>query len=168
METVQTQAQTATNDLLVFEPELVRASTGKRFANLIIDLIAMYAFYMALGILLALLSPSFMESLDTDSTQSAPVDRLLSLVLYALFMGLVEGLFKGKSLGKLITGTRAVNLDGSKITFSKAFARGFSRAVPFCAFSAFGTPCDPWQDRWTDTMVIDEKESYELIGTTGN
>lgn len=156
------------NDLLVFEPELVRASTGKRFANLVIDLIAMYAFYMALGILLALLSPSFLESLDADSTQSALVDRLLSLVLYALFMGLVEGLFKGKSLGKLITGTRAVNLDGSKITFSKAFARGFSRAVPFCAFSAFGTPCDPWQDRWTDTMVIDEKESYELIGTTGN
>jgi uncharacterized RDD family membrane protein YckC len=84
---------------------------------------------------------------------------LISLIFYALYMGLVEGVFKGKSLGKLITGTKAVNMDGSKISFATAFARGCSRAVPFCVFSAFGTPCYPWQDKWTNTLVIDEKKS---------
>jgi len=74
-------------------------------------------------------------------------------------MSFVEAVFRGKSLGKLITGTQAVNLDGSSISMATAFGRGFSRAVPFCAFSAFGNPSDPWQDRWTDTMVIDQKLS---------
>ena len=74
-------------------------------------------------------------------------------------MSIVETLLKGKSIGKFITGTRAVNFDGSRISSGTAFTRGFSRAVPFCAFSAFGTPCNPWQDRWSDTMVIDEKKS---------
>jgi uncharacterized RDD family membrane protein YckC len=67
--------------------------------------------------------------------------------------------FRGKSIGKLITGTKAVNEDGSDISFGKAFARGFSRAVPFDAFSALGDPSYPWHDKWTNTYVIDEKQT---------
>ena len=110
------------------------------------------------GILLALTAPGTLYSIS-DTGGFALLDRLISLVLYALYMGTIEAVFKGKSLGKLITGTRAVNLDGSHISAGTAFTRGFSRAVPFCAFSAFGTPCNPWQDRWTNTMVVDEKAS---------
>ena len=74
-------------------------------------------------------------------------------------MFLVEALFKGKSLGKLITGTRAVNEDGSNLSAKTALLRGLSRAVPFNAFSALGTPSYPWHDKWTNSYVIDEKES---------
>ena len=151
--------QTATSDLLEIEPQLLRASTGQRFVNYLVDVIVFYLLFIVLGVIIALVSPSAIESLSEESGGFGLLERLLSLIFYALYMGLVEGIFKGKSLGKLISGTRAVNLDGSRITFSKAFARGFSRAVPFCVFSAFGTPCDPWQDKWTDTMVIDEKKS---------
>ena len=73
-----------------------------------------------------------------------------------------ETLFKGKSFGKLITGTRAVNLDGSLITVRTAMLRALSRAVPFDVFSALGTTCNPWHDKWTDTMVMDEKRSTNL------
>ena len=151
--------QTATTDFLTLEAELVRATTGQRFANYLIDVILFYAIFFAVGMAIAIVSPSTLENLDTESTGFNLLDRLISLIFYALYMGLVEGIFKGKSLGKLITGTRAVNMDGSKISFATAFARGCSRAVPFCVFSAFGTPCNPWQDRWTNTMVIDEKKS---------
>lgn len=151
--------QTATTDLLTLEAELVRASTGQRFANYLIDLVLFYALFFIVGIVLAILSPATIENMDTDSTGFGLLDRFISLILYALYMGLVEAVFKGKSLGKLITGTRAVNMDGTKISFATAFARGCSRAVPFCAFSALGTPCNPWQDKWTNTMVIDEKRS---------
>ena len=151
--------QTATNDLLTFETEFVRATTGQRFANYLIDVIVFYGLFIVFGIILVVLSPSTIENMDTDSSGFGLLDRLFTLILYALYMGLLEALSKGKSLGKLITGTRAINMDGSKISFSTAFARGFSRAVPFCVFSAFGTPCNPWQDRWTGTMVIDEKKS---------
>lgn len=151
--------QTSHTDFLTLEAELVRASTGQRFANYLIDVILFYALFFVVGIVLAILSPATIENIDTESAGFGLLDRLISLIFYALYMGLVEAVFKGKSLGKLITGTRAVNMDGSRISFATAFARGCSRAVPFCVFSAFGTPCNPWQDKWTNTMVIDEKKS---------
>lgn len=140
----------------------VRASTGKRFANYIIDMIVFYVVLLGGFFIIAVSSPESIEGLVEETPASGLLDRILSVLLYAIFMSLVEATFKGKSLGKLITGTRAVNLDGSAISMTTAFGRGFSRAVPFCVFSAFGTPCDPWQDRWTDTMVIDESQSSKV------
>lgn len=151
--------QTSSTDLLTEEPELVRASTGKRFLNYLIDVLSFYLFLIVLGIVLAIVSPESVDDLASSGEANPLMDRLFSLLLFAIYMSLIEGIFNGKSLGKLITGTRAVNQDGSRIRFSTAFGRGFSRAVPFSAFSAFGDPCNPWQDRWTDTYVIDERAS---------
>jgi uncharacterized RDD family membrane protein YckC len=88
------------------------------------------------------------------------VQRIYILVLNGLFMGTIESLTKGRSLGKLITSTKAVNEDGTDISTVTAFARGFCRVVPFNQFSAFGTPSHPWHDKWTKTYVIDLKDSY--------
>jgi uncharacterized RDD family membrane protein YckC len=139
--------------------ENVQASTGKRFANYLIDVVFFYVLMIIVGILWALISPSTLGVLDNDSASFNILDRLLSLLLYGIIIGLVEGIGKGKTLGKLITGTRAVNNDGTSITFSTGFLRGLARAVPFNAFSALGTPSYPWHDKWTNTLVIDEKLS---------
>lgn len=148
-------------DLLInLDYSLVRADAGKRFWNFVIDLVLFYVIIFLLSVVLLLISPSSLAWLAEDSTGFALGDHLISLICYGIYMFIIEAVFKGKSLGKLITRTRAVNLDGSRISVSTALARGFSRAVPFCPFSAFGTPCDPWQDRWTDTMVIDERQSH--------
>jgi uncharacterized RDD family membrane protein YckC len=147
-----------TLDPIRSENVFVRAETGKRFANYIIDVIVFYILMFVLGMVLAVIDPSTLD-IFADESGFGLLGRLLSLIFYGFYMSIVEALFKGKSLGKIITGTRAVNLDGTTISAGTAFGRGFSRAVPFCAFSAFGNPCDPWQDRWTDTMVIDEKKS---------
>lgn len=150
-------------DLLTLETpvsvEYARADTGKRFINYIIDVIVFYLLFLGVGILMAIVSPETIDSLlaEEQSAGAALGDRILSILFYAVYMSLVEAIFKGKSLGKLITGTRAVNLDGSRISAGTAFARGFSRAVPFCAFSALGSPCNPWQDKWTNTIVVEEK-----------
>jgi uncharacterized RDD family membrane protein YckC len=152
------QSQETSSDLLNnFDNHIVRAESGKRLLNYIIDLAFFYMLAIGVGIFIAIASPSSVESLTDDSNPIG--DRLLGLVLYGLYMSIIEALFKGKSLGKLITRTRAVNMDGSRITVGTAIARGFSRAVPFCAFSALGSPCNPWQDKWTDTLVIDERLS---------
>lgn len=154
------QVTNSPQDLLdVYESNIVRADTGKRLGNYIIDVIAFYIFAMLAGIVIAILSPATIDEIGSDDPGTGLISRLISLILYALFMGTQEAAFKGKTLGKLITGTRAVNLDGSPISTKTAFLRGFSRAVPFVVFSAFGTPCNPWQDRWTDTLVMDEKKS---------
>ncbi len=144
-----------TEDLLLLEETYERASMGKRLVNYLIDIALYYILMIALGILLILITPNLnVEALEDDDF----ISIILSLVLYALYMGSTEALFKGKTLGKLITRTRAVQWDGSPLTTGKAFARGFSRAVPFCVFSALGTPSNPWQDRWTNTMVVNDQK----------
>jgi uncharacterized RDD family membrane protein YckC len=148
-----------TTDLLVFDNVYSRADTGKRLVNYILDVLSFYVLVFLFGVFMAIVSPASANTLFVDNSLSPIADRILTFVCYAFYMSIMEAVFKGKSLGKLITKTRAVNLDGSRISTAAAFARGFSRAVPFCVLSAFGTPCHPWQDRWTNTMVIDERET---------
>jgi uncharacterized RDD family membrane protein YckC len=150
---------TVIDQIQPIENVYVRASAGKRFLNYLIDVIAFYIVVFGTFVLIAINSPASVDDLTDGGPGSELIGRVLALIGYAFFMSIVEAVTNGKSLGKLITGTRAINLDGSNISASTAFGRGFSRAVPFCVFSAFGTPCDPWQDRWTDTMVIDQKQS---------
>ncbi len=144
--------------LLDIQPELVQANTGKRLANYLIDVVAFYAFFFLLAIVYFAANPS--AAGDTNSSNGNELLlRLFAFLMYGLFMGLMEGVFKGRSLGKLITGTKVVNEDGSDISFSTALSRGFSRIVPFEAFSAFGNPCYPWHDKWNRTYVIDLRQS---------
>lgn len=146
-------------DLLDEERNLVRADHGKRLINYIVDLVFFYILMFVLGIVLSIIAPDFLENIANNADDLSLADRLLTLFLYGAYMGITEAIFKGKTLGKMITGTRAVNMDGTGISTQTALSRGLSKAVPFCAFSALGTPCNPWQDRWTNTMVIDEKKS---------
>lgn len=145
-------------DILQMDNYLIRAETGKRLLNYIIDLLSFYAVFFVFGIILAIVKPDVFDSID-ETAGFRLVDRIITLAFYGLYMGTIEAMFKGKSLGKFFSKTRTVNLDGTPISTSTAFLRGLSRAVPFSVFSAFGSPCNPWQDKWTDTMVIDEKLS---------
>ena len=77
---------------------------------------------------------------------------LIAILNYLFYYTLCEKLFRGYTLGKLITGTRAVKENGQELSFTDAILRSLSRMVPFEAFSAFGG--HPWHDRWTKTMVI--------------
>ncbi|MCC7521544.1 MAG: RDD family protein [Flavobacteriaceae bacterium] len=63
----------------------------------------------------------------------------------------------GKTIGKLITGTRVVYANGDSINLRTAILRSLSRLVPFEAFSLLGTPPRGWYDDWTDTYVVNEK-----------
>lgn len=139
---------------------LVQASKGKRFLNNIIDSVLFYLLIAFIEEVFNVIWPEQMNTFVIDNNSQpfgSLLEGVLSSLLYAFYMGAIEAVTGGKSLGKLITGTQAVNEDGSRISSSTAFKRGFSRAVPFCAFSALGDPCYPWQDRWTNTYVIDLK-----------
>lgn len=141
------------------EYQLVQASGGKRFANYIIDLVLFYALAVVVNIGIILINPERINSLNRDNAEFDLVENLIILIFMILYWFGVEAIFKGKTLGKLITGTRAVNEDGSNLSVKTAFLRGLCRVVPFEAFSALGTPSYPWHDQWTKSYVIDEKES---------
>lgn len=136
---------------------LERASQGTRFANYIIDIIFFYVVMFIGGIVLAVANlKSSIPSNDPYSYRQteAGTSAVIYLVAYAGFVlvyTIFEGATKGRTLGKLITGTKAVRFDGSPITWKDAFLRSLSRIVPFEPFSGFGTP---WHDTWTNTQVI--------------
>jgi uncharacterized RDD family membrane protein YckC len=141
------------------EYQLVQASGGKRFANYIIDLVVFYGLVVAASIIVLVLNPESIDSFNEKSAESGLMENLVILIFMILYWFGVEAIFKGKTLGKLITGTRAVNEDGSNITAKTAILRSLSRMVPFEAFSALGNPSYPWHDKWTKSYVIDERKS---------
>jgi uncharacterized RDD family membrane protein YckC len=138
------------------EYRLVQASAGKRFANYIIDII----FFVVVAVVaIIILSPSLADSLSQENREATLTENLVIIFFMILYWFGVEAIFKGKTLGKLITGTRAVNEDGSNLTVKAALLRSLCRAVPFEVFSALGSPSYPWHDKWAKSYVIDEKES---------
>lgn len=132
--------------------DLQHASRGKRFANYLVDLVCFYVFAIIVYAILATQGFDYAGNYDI-------LNRLVFLLCYGIFMGIIEAIFKGKTLGKVFTRTRAVNEDGSPISVKTAFLRGLGRAVPFDAFSGLGDPSNPWHDRWSKTLVIDETRS---------
>jgi uncharacterized RDD family membrane protein YckC len=124
---------------------LTDASVGIRFANLCIDVVGRLLFATVLGGLLVLVS-----GVRFAAGFSGIVFGLGSMFLYYV---LFEGLF-GRTLGKLVTGTRVVTSDGGKPRFLQICGRTLARFVPFEPFSFFGSGPSGWHDRWSETRVV--------------
>lgn len=137
---------------------LERISPGLRFVNYLIDIIAFYLLYFAIffiiGIFISKGSVQYDEELSTGNSFVLS-DAFIYAVAFITFIGyysLMEGFAKGRTLGKLITGSRVVMNDGTKVTIATAFVRSLCRIVPFEPFSALTGY--PWHDRWTNTQVV--------------
>jgi uncharacterized RDD family membrane protein YckC len=151
--------ESSLSDELRSEIQLVPATTGQRFLNYLIDnLLMQYGLSFltgsAVGVLIGLLFPDYALRLSQSTSQLdlLPLAYGIAIVNYLLYYTICEKAFKGYTLGKLITGTRAIREDGDELTFKDALLRSLSRLVPFEAFSAFGGY--PWHDSWTKTRVI--------------
>jgi len=132
-------------------PEHVPADKGMRFINFFIDLIVFYILVFCVSFIIALAAGGAYDY-QSESTGEALLFNLFFLFSYALYYGLLEGITRGRSLGKLITKTKAVREDGSEISFADAFKRGLCRSVPFELLSGFADR--PWHDKWTSTTVV--------------
>jgi len=134
-----------------------QASQGQRALNWIIDNILMnwglsYITGTAAGYVLGSLFPEFMQVLTENSAEILLISYVIALFNYLIYYTICEKAFKGYTLGKLITGSRAIRNDGAELTIKDAFLRSASRLVPFELFSGFGQ--SPWHDSWTGTTVI--------------
>lgn len=156
------QSQEA-EDLFHDHIEYTLASQGQRFLNFLIDgLFMRFVLSMATGYLfgyiLAVVAPDFLLEVAYEIEGGPRTWRfwmltfLLGYFNYLIYYTICEKAFKGYTLGKLITGTRAIREDGQELTFKDAILRTLSRIVPFEAFSGFGEK--PWHDSWTKTIVI--------------
>lgn len=150
---------TEESHILGFETDLVQASHGKRLANYFIDAIAFFLLTFIFAIIYYALFPVALDLPESDNPVNNLLEQILWTVVFAIYLGLSETLMKGRTIGKYVTGTKTVNQDGTPISAGTAFARGLIRVIPFEVFSALGSPCFPWHDKWSKTYVIDIRAS---------
>ena len=134
---------------LDFEPQLVRASKGKRLVNYLIDSIVYSVLLVGFFLLTGLLEE------DSILTQVPLLDNIVTSIMLAFLYALTESNLKGKTIGKHLTRTRVVNFEGRQPDNDTIMLRSLARVVPFEPLSYLGES-DGWHDRWTNTMVIDE------------
>lgn len=141
------------------EPDiiLVPANHLKRLANYIIDVTI---FSIIFSFFIAFVNPgnAFMHKVLMQQPFTF-MDEFPIIFSYGLYMSVMEALLKGKTIGKYITGTRAVTEDGHAIKSQTAFSRGIIRIIPFEQLSAISMPCRLWHDRWSNSFVVDEAKS---------
>jgi uncharacterized RDD family membrane protein YckC len=131
------------------------ATGGQRFLNYIIDIIFFYIVVIAITTIALLVIGD--DALNENSSGiSSLFEYLMSYTIYVGLYTFFETTTKGRTIGKMVTKTRAVRIDGSILTFYDALKRSLVRIIPIDAFSALAG--SPWHDRWTDTKVI--RENY--------
>lgn len=98
---------------------LVDADSGKRFLNLLIDIGAVIFLIVI-----------FNKILYHNSIFSfLGLIKILDIaVVFAYFYGLENSV--GQTIGKMITKTKVVNIDGGKPTTQQMLVRTFSRIIP--------------------------------------
>lgn len=123
------------------------ASTGRRFLNLLIDYICYLVLSYGVGYFLSVTGLY-------GAVQNVPDIILGSLVMMLYYFP--QEATSGRTLGKLVTGTRAVAADGSPLTVGQALGRTLCRFIPFDAISfLFGSGFpEGWHDRIPGTKVI--------------
>jgi uncharacterized RDD family membrane protein YckC len=127
----------------------------------VIDLIVFCAFFyglmFVLGIVLGLtgLADSYVDFMQSGIGKA--FHYLIQYALFVVFYTLMEGLSKGRTLGKLVTGTHAIQEGGAPITWKNALLRSLCRIIPFEPVSGFNGY--PWHDKMTETIVVRKLKS---------
>ena len=137
-----------------------------RFVNFIIDyfisiIIVIVLYSLAILLYSLVTGTDYVVNADKLAEINKYIDRIITAILYAFVIYLTEFLTKGRSLGKLITGTMVVKDDGSLPTSEDFLKRNFSRIVPFDALSFLGSR--GWHDSWSDTKVVKRKSFLEAL-----
>lgn len=130
-----------------FKASYPEAGKGTRFANLLLDYVGCI---LLTGVVMApieVISPGYLEA------QLNPVvEQFFSwIVMLVYYIGFEATL--GRTLGKFLTGTAVLTVQGTKPSFGQIVGRTFSRFVPFEPFSFLGSG-DGWHDKWSGTRVV--------------
>ena len=137
-----------------------------RFINYVIDTLVIYFFFFTLGLVSVILYDYLGISFLYDGVQKlSGVNRFLDTLLTGsvsfIYTFLMEYFTKGRTLGKYITGTKAVSTDLQTMTLHQYFIRNISRIVPFDGISFLGN--NGWHDNWSETRVVKIKNLQNAI-----
>ncbi len=146
---METEVLDAGGDLSVEkDPRDYVASNSKRFGNLIVDTIMYYLLIIILTLLF--------YAMGVDVEANVGLNWLVTLSSSFLYYFILESM-NGKTIGKYLTKTRVVYQDGSTPTNGTIAKRALCRFIPFDALSFLSSYPIGWHDKFSDTLVIDEK-----------
>ena len=132
------------------------ASVGQRFINYLIDLVIFFIVVAGISVITQIFfvftGATYEDANNSTLSGNQLLDYLISYSIYVVFYTFCEGASGGRTIGKLITRTKAVKEDETAITWKDASIRSLCRIVPFEVLSAFSGY--PWHDKWTNTKVI--------------
>lgn len=133
------------------------ASMGKRFLTCLIDLIFYYIIVFIFGFLFAVITSVFFTETYFKFANNDKI--LMNLIAYSLlfFYYLFSEYLTGKTLGKLITGTKIVDIEGNKPSFKMSLIRTLCRFIPFDGLSFLFGQGRGWHDTIAKSYVIDSK-----------
>ena len=146
------------------------ASQGQRLGNYFIDLIFQYIIIFVLPLVLGLFAAFFGVDafLGWAENIGGLGEYLIGIIITVIYYLTAETLFS-RTIGKLITKTVVVDINGEKPDGVKILKRTFSRLIPFNHFSFLGGNTRGWHDSLSDTYVVkkdllDERKNqfYEL------
>lgn len=142
--------------------DINRASRGIRFLNYIIDYLVIIIGFIIIGLILGFLADTgitkpleILERLGENTL----LDRIITMIVYVIYLFSIEYFTKGRSIGKFITGTKAISIDGTTPTMRDFLIRNFIRLIPFDGISFFTE--NGWHDSWSETRVVNLKKYNE-------
>lgn len=133
--------------------EIHKVNASTRFTNRIIDVIFSYVFvFIAFRALMAT-GDRFIYRITYAE---------LILLFYAFLIGyyVVFEALLGKTIGKMVTKTKVVNMEGGKPSFLQIVVRSLVRFIPFEPFSFLGADATGWHDTMSDTRVINDEAKF--------
>ena len=130
----------------VAAPHYGDASRAQRLANALIDFLGYVVFlvFIVAGLVVAGLA---------DAIRGPISGQLFSIMTWFLYYFLLERLL-GRTLGKLVTGTKVVTRDGGRPTALQLIVRTAVRFVPLEALSLLDDHPRGWHDLWSGTRVV--------------
>ena len=154
-------AQTAANLSAVLsavsQVDLPRASLKQRFFTALIDLFFFNLCVFVVTFVLAMVLAVFGAE---DILRNIP-NLLLSIIYFFIYYVAQES-FGGRTMGKLIMGTKALSMDGAPLSFGQVLGRTAWRFMPFEGCSLiFGGDGEllAWHDRMPGTQVVSLTEA---------
>ena len=134
----------------------VNAGNWRRFFNHIVDLTMFYIFFVAVMMLFGIFINVTGGDVDqlAEYLDKSPLSYVLSFISATIFYTFMEYLTKGRSVGKFLTKTKVVNVDGSLTTLKSFFIRSLCRFIPFEPFSFFSSKGYGWHDDYSGTRVV--------------
>ena len=125
------------------------SSSGIRFINFVIDFVVF--------VILSLAGTLVLDSIFTTSSKEIllTVGYGMILIIFLIYYGFSE-YYTQKTLGKYVTKTQVVRVDGSKPNASEIAIRTLCRLIPFDRLSYLISQ-NGFHDRFSNTRVVKQK-----------